>query len=939
MAGMRVYVSHAGPDSAWAEWIAWQLVEAGYVVELESWDWSAGDNFVERMNRALTEAARVVALFSSAYFESQRFTIPEWTAILSTQDGSGPSLVPLRIEPVTPPPVVRSLFIRDLYGLAEDAARSTLLHAVAGARRPVQEPDFPVQISQSQGELGEPRLPGALPQVWNVPPRSVLFTGRGPVLASLRQHFRAGGGPTVVEAMHGWGGVGKTSVAIEYAYRYATFYDLVWWVDAEQPALIGDQFTTLAIEAGWVNVETITPLALAQVWRRLRTTPRWLVVFDNANSPADLHEWLPQGPGHVIITSRNPHWEQLATSISVNLFTRSDSVALLRRLAPALDSQNADLIAAQLGDLPLAVTQAGGFLAETGMDGVRYLDEMSVHVGHLMTQAVPIGYRRSLRATIGLTLSRLEEEDPAAVQLLHLCALLAPEPIPVELFDTAPVEALSQPLTVIVTSRLAMHATLGRISRYGLGKIGSGGLQVHRLTQAIIADQADDVTRKSRTKDIQAILIAAQPDAGDDPAMWPRWSQLLPHILAAERATDPDERLRHVVTAGIRYLRIRGDAHTALPIATELHQRWLNQHGSDEETVLKVGSVVAACYADLGHYAQARTIDEDTLARSRRVLGEDHPQTLASANSLAVDLRRLAEFEQARNLNADTLARSRRVLGEDHPQTLASAGSLAADLYRLGHYEQAREIDEDTLARSRRVLGEDHPQTLASANSLAADLRRLAEFEWARRMDEDTLARRRRVLGEDHPDTLRSANNLAVDLVGVGEIEEARQVDEDTLGRRRRILGEDHPESLRSANNLAGELRQLGQVEQARRLDEDTVARYRRVLGEDHPDTLRSASNLGADLRQLGQVEQARRLDEDTVARYRRVLGEDHPDTLRSASNLGADLRQLGQVEQARRLDEDTVARYRRVLGEDHPESLRSASNLAADLQSPTTGR
>ena len=184
--------------------------------------------------------------------------------------------------------------------------------------------------------------------------------------------------------------------------------------------------------------------------------------------------------------------------------------------------------------------------------------------------------------------------------------------------------------------------------------------------------------------------------------------------------------------------------------------------------------------------------DEDTLARRRRDLGEDHPDTLAAANALAVSLRAAGEYQAARELDEDTLARRRRVLGEDHPDTLASAsglavslravgglpgtltsfpGSLASSLHR-GEQQAARELDEDTLAR-RRVLGEDHPDTLTSAFTVAAELAELGEYQAAKELNDDTLARRRRVLGEDHPDTMASAS-FALILSGLAADPKAR---------------------------------------------------------------------------------------------------------------------------------------------------------------------
>ena len=171
----------------------------------------------------------------------------------------------------------------------------------------------------------------------------------------------------------------------------------------------------------------------------------------------------------------------------------------------------------------------------------------------------------------------------------------------------------------------------------------------------------------------------------------------------------------------------------------------------------------------MGEYQQARTLDEDTLARRRRVLGEDHPDTLTSANLLANDFYTLGGYQQARTLYEDTLARRRRVQGEDDSDTLATASNLARLLSVLGEHQQARTLTEDALARVRRVLGEDHPDALSAATNHVVVLYRLGEYDQAAALTEDTLARRRRVLGEVHHDTLAAATNHAQVLYQLGE--------------------------------------------------------------------------------------------------------------------------------------------------------------------------
>ncbi|NNN38383.1 toll/interleukin-1 receptor domain-containing protein, partial [Streptomyces sp. S3(2020)] len=210
MSGEVWFISHAGADRAWAEWVGWQLLDAGHQVELDYWDWGAGENFILKMNAAL-EHGRMLALFSPSYFELERFTTPEWTAMMAMRE----KIVPVRITEVTPPAILRPLLAPALFDLDDQAAREALLRAVNGPTRPGSPPPAPPGMRSRNSAAGGPRLPGTLPQVWNLPARNASFTGRDTLLVNLRKALAADQ-RVAVHALHGRGGVGKTQLATEY---------------------------------------------------------------------------------------------------------------------------------------------------------------------------------------------------------------------------------------------------------------------------------------------------------------------------------------------------------------------------------------------------------------------------------------------------------------------------------------------------------------------------------------------------------------------------------------------------------------------------------------------------------------------------------------------------------------------------------------------------
>lgn len=637
-------------------------------------------------------------------------------------------------------------------------------------------------------------------QVWNIPTRNLRFTGRDEILESMRDRLLSSD-QVAMQVIRGIGGIGKTQLATEYAHRFNENYDIVWWIAAGQEGLIGDQLAELAGQLGCADRGADTPVMAQAVMVELRNRSRWLLIFDDADNPADIASWLPSSPtGHVLITSRGGGWEEIAHPFSLREFDRVESTGLIRGQIPSLTAVDADRLAEALGDLPLGVAQATQYLANTQMSADEYLRLLSTRASEIMSEGQLPSYQVSLAAATSQTFNQLTKENPAAAQLAALCAFLSPEPVPIRIFTVAS-NCLPDPLTQSLTDPLTFRRMLLAIDRLGLARLDGGQLQMHRLTQVILRDHVVS-NQPIMLRTVESMLVANEPGDPADPANWPEWMRLLSHLLAVSLVTTSDDRFRDLICRATLYLLVRGDTHAALRVASRLQKEWQERLGIDNRHTLWASCNLAEALRRMGRFTEAGPLYEDLLVRARSALGPDHILTLRIADGFAINLHQLGKVEEARTMLEDTLRRRRRLLGADHPDTLTSATNLANNLSELGELRRARELHEGTLSRRRRVLGNDHLGTLRTAVMLAKDLQDLGEGEAARTLGADTLRRMRTVLGEAHPDTLVCAGNLAIFLQESGEVGAARALNEDTLPRMRTVLGDDHPDTLRTATYL-----------------------------------------------------------------------------------------------------------------------------------------
>ncbi|MEU8552032.1 tetratricopeptide repeat protein, partial [Streptomyces roseoverticillatus] len=725
------------------------------------------------------------------------------------------------------------------------------------------------------------------------PPASVsgTFVGREEQLDRLHSMLSASGDAVVTQlaAVHGLGGIGKSTLAQEYAVRHRHAYTVVWWINAESPEQIEAGLSALArrLCPHWAySAGSDECVAWAMTW--LQWHPGWLLVFDNVEDPGDLRAWLGAlSGGHHLATSRKATgWHNIAPTLPLGLLSPDASADLLcalafgGRKATAEQRREAEALASDLGYLPIALEQAGAYLYQTGKEMAAYRRALP---RMLDKSSDGIDPERTVAKVWKQSVAAIGRRDPLAVTVLQSLAWLAPDAIPRSLLTWLAPESDPD----------VLDDALGVLHAYNMITLTGSTLSVHRLLQAVLrtSPSTDDTPISTGRSAVEQALLQALPDPDQPlPTVTRAWEALLPHLTALAGNLPP---------------------------------------GSATEATFDLFAAAANHVRRAGQMPRAISLLMKTLAQSEQVLGDTHPDTLISRNNLAYAYRSAGDLGRAIPLLEATLAQSEEVLGDTHPDTLISRSNLAGAYESAGDLGRAIPLYEATLAQSEQVLGDTHPDTLNSRNNLAGAYESAGDLGRAIPLYEATLAQSEEVLGDTHPDTLISRNNLAGAYESAGDLGRAIPLYEATLAQSEQVLGDTHPDTLNSRNNLAGAYESAGDLGRAISLYEATLAQREQVLGDTHPDTLISRNNLAYGYERAGDLGRAIPLYEATLAQREQVLGDTHPDTLISRNNLAGAYESAGDLGRAIPLYEATLAQREQVLGDTHPSTLNSRNNLA----------
>lgn len=966
------FISYASADRIWAEWIGWQLEENGFTAILPESGLRSDMNFAIEIDGIFKKAQRIIVILSPDYLRALYGQL-DW-AIMLKQEAA-------REQRLIVPVVVRecrqglkslglaSINMPDLVGKHETAAQNILLNDIRLESKqprvlenladPLEDQDLRTDLQQQlrlimqqsqaydwrNSASGKAEL-AALP-LHRIPyERNRSFTDREDTLDLLaRAFFQEGMLVAQPQALVGLGGIGKTQLALEYAYRNKDRYHYIFWIQAHDKNSLITDFHTIATELNLAIPSTQDAnVTLMQVKRWLSEHRDWLLIFDGVHEPEMVSEFVPSEPkGHILLTTRSQTVGMAVQSIIVNKWGQEDAACfLLRRvnkLAPSEplgfaappDLHAAEKIAQELDGLPLALDQAGAYIEKTRCSLSDYL---TTYAGRGRLLEPTSESARTVSAVWSLSFDKVAEALPAAADLLRLCAFLAPDSIP-EAIIMQGAASLGPVLEPVATDPFLLHDAIEELSKFSFLSRDAHRktLSMHPLVQEVLRERMSPETRRLWAERATRAVNAVFPEV--DVAGWRQCNRYFPHasactslILNSDYAMHFEEaaRLLHQVGAYLVELALYREAEPFYKKAIEMYKEL---KGPDDAIVATVLNAQAWLYRTLDQYEKAEELFKEALALREKTLGQHHAETVQTLSDLAWLHYNQGRYADSLSLHEHALELRRSIFGSNRPGAAVSLNNVAWLNFMLGNYMKAEEYYQQALAIRERV-GLSHPYLADTFANLARLYLEQARYQEAEEYYTRSLDIRTQALHAGHSDIAHSLDGLGQVKYFQGRYAEAENNYVQAWSIREEVFGEDHRSVAQTLTHLGRLRHTLGRYDESEKLYGRALDIRARLLGAKHPDVAQTLTHMGRLYHTLGRYTQAEKLYEQALQIRGQTLNTDHPLVAHILNNQARLYHALGRYNEAESLYQEALAMRVRALGANHPDVAKTLNNMAS---------
>ncbi|KAH8780676.1 hypothetical protein BGZ57DRAFT_300902 [Hyaloscypha finlandica] len=812
--------------------------------------------------------------------------------------------------------------------------------------------------------------------------RDADFVERGTILDQIDQKCAVLGSRT---ALVGLGGVGKSQLAIEYAYRIRERSPDTWvfWVHASNATRFEQSFKDIANCVkipGRQNVKADI-FQLVHDWLRNESKGRWVLILDNVddarflldNQPTTsasvskpLREYLPQSENScILITTRSREAAlklvEPCDVIAVDPMDKTHALALFEKKLGVQEDNKEDIteLVTVLEFMPLAIFQAATYITERWPRcSVRqYLEQfrksdskrtslLDYNGGQLRRDREA---KNSIIITWQISFDHIRQTRPSAADLLSLMCFFDRQGIPEALLKSRGKQGNDQrdqkerddndewDGNEVHSSQSSQSDEFEEdvlaLRHFSFISVNTDGItfEMHSLVQLATRKWLEAYGQLEKWKQ-QFVSNLCESFPSGEYENWGVCQALFPHAKSAA-TQQPEEQSSLVEWATLLYYAAwyawrRGRAADTEELAAKSAKARKKVYGQDYKDTLSSMHLLALAYELGGRWNEVEELEVQLLKVQQRVLGPEDPNTLSSMGTLAATYRNKGRWDEAEELEVQLLETNKRVLGPEHPNTLASMVNLATTYRNKGQWDDAEKIQTEQLQICKRVVGPMHPDTLVSMSNLALIYDNQGRWDDAEELGLKVIEARKRMLGDEHPDTLVSMSNLAMIYNNQGRWDDAEELGLKVIETRKRVLGNEHPSTLVSMSNLALIYNNQGRWDDGEELGLKVIEARKRVLGNEHPSTLVSMSNLGLALGNKGRWDDTEKLEVQVMESYKKKLGTDHPHTLTSMNNLAFTWKRQGRNVEAIGLMRECVCLGESKLGAGHPDFIESLQTL-----------
>ena len=764
----KFFISYNKKDKQWAKWIA-AVLEQKYDCYIQAWDFRPGENFMLKMQKAINDSERFIAVLSPNYLTSD-YCQAEWAAAL-TKDPTGDKrlFVPVRVADFEPDGLLANIIYIDFVGVDESEAEKRLLNGVDMGDIPRLRPPFPASDPSPM-----PSFPGtSKDEASNILPlnnlpfiRNTYFTGRDATFKAIRNGFESGNAISLAQTIAGMGGLGKTQTALEYAYRNADKYNCIWWVIAETESTVLASYKDFATRMNLLpNTHENSNDIIAAVLSWLDTNTNWLFIYDNVDIITGTTLWWPRdNKGNILVTTRNNN-VPFTKRVDIDVFTEEEAVHFLnKRTGLENDPINTLALVKQLGCLPLALEQAAAYMQIHGDTYAEYLSLLEENRHKMFSDTTGMhSYSKSIIETMEISFAKIDLE--AAHQLLYLCAYMAPEDIDGAIFrDNA--ELLPKSLKEMMADRFSEKQVWEQLTRYSLLKKQDDGQMytMHRLLQEIVRGRVGNDEQWGLC--CLDIFIKIFRFTYDDITSYQMALKLFPHLEAFFQSSTNLTGYENERKMGLLYS-VGGHGlvkHGYYNQAMEWQQKALSIKekvlGKEHRDTARTYSAIAGIYKDLGEYAKALEWHRRALKVREKVLGKEHHVTAITYNNIALVYTLQSEYNKALEWYQKALKIYKIAFGEEHREIATTYNNIALTYRNLGEYSKALEWHKESIKIKEKLLGKEHPDTALSYNNIAVVYENQGEYRKSLELYQKALAINEKIFGKDHPFTVRIRHRI-----------------------------------------------------------------------------------------------------------------------------------------------------------------------------------